>query len=73
MRPRPRASIPERLGIDPAGARARALLRQWEREPPGAAPIYRVSASVHDRLMANPDWREALSRRTGRPLQLERS
>jgi ribonuclease G len=73
VRPRPRASIPERLGIDPAGARARALLRQWEREPPGAAPIYRVSASVHDRLMANPDWREALSRRTGRPLQLERS
>ncbi|GAA3262093.1 hypothetical protein GCM10020258_26030 [Sphingomonas yabuuchiae] len=32
---RPRASIPERLAIDPIGARARALLRQWEREPPG--------------------------------------
>lgn len=73
VRPRPRASIPERLGIDPVGARARALLRQWEREPPGPAPTYRVSGAVHDRLMANPAWREALERRTGRPLQLERS
>ena len=73
VRPRPRASIPERLAIDPVGARARALLRQWEREPPGPAPTYRVSGAVHDRLMANPAWREALERRTGRPLQLERS
>ncbi len=73
VRPRPRASIPERLGIDPIGARARALLRQWEREPPGAAPTYRISGAVHDRLMAHPAWREALERRTGRPLQLERS
>ncbi|MDY0957807.1 ribonuclease [Sphingomonas sp. CFBP8993] len=73
VRPRPRASIPERLGIDPIGARTRALLRQWEREPPGPAPTYRVPGPVYDRLMANPDWREALERRTGRPLQLERS
>ncbi|MDZ7283593.1 ribonuclease [Sphingomonas sanguinis] len=73
VRPRPRASIPERLGIDPVGARARALLRLWEREPPGPAPTYRVSGPVHDRLMANPDWRAALERRTGRPLLLERS
>ena len=73
VRPRPRASIPERLAIDPIGARARALLRQWEREPPGPAPTYRVSGAVHERLMANPAWREALERRTGRPLQLERS
>ncbi|WP_375243569.1 ribonuclease [Sphingomonas parapaucimobilis] len=73
VRPRPRASIPERLGIDPVGARARTLLRQWEREPPGPAPTYRVSGAVHDRLMAHPAWREALERRTGRPLLLERS
>ncbi|WP_230480999.1 ribonuclease [Sphingomonas sp. Leaf21] len=73
VRPRPRASIPERLGIDPIGARTRALLRQWEREPPGATPVHRVSAAIYDRLMAHPDWRETLERRTGRPLQLERS
>jgi hypothetical protein len=73
VRPRPRASIPERLGIDLVGARARALLRQWEREPPGPAPTYRIPGPVYDRLMAHPDWREALERRTGRPLQLERS
>ena len=73
VRPRPRASIPERLGIDPAGARARALLRQWEREPPGPAPTYRLPGPVYDRLTANPDWREMLERRTGRPLILERS
>lgn len=73
VRPRPRASIPERLGIDPVGAKARALLRQWEREPPGPVSVYRVPGAVYDRLMANPDWNAALTRRTGRPLQLERS
>lgn len=73
VRPRPRASIPERLGIDPIGARARALLRQWEREPPGPAPVHRLSGTLYDRLMANPDWRDELARRTGRPLQLERA
>ncbi|WP_343526497.1 ribonuclease [Sphingomonas sp.] len=73
VRPRPRASIPERLGIDPIGARARALLRQWEREPPGSSPVHRLSGSLYDRLMANPDWREECARRTGRPLQLERA
>ncbi|WP_322964615.1 ribonuclease [Sphingomonas fuzhouensis] len=72
VRPRPRASIPERLGIDPIGARARALLRQWEREPPGPAPVHRLSGSLYDRLMANPDWRAECARRTGRPLQLDR-
>ncbi|WP_394662456.1 ribonuclease [uncultured Sphingomonas sp.] len=73
VRPRPRASIPERLGIDPIGARARALLRQWEREPPGPAVVHRLSGTLYDRLMANPDWRDAIARRTGRPLQLERA
>lgn len=73
VRPRPRASIPERLGIDPVGAKARALLRQWEREPPGPVSVYRVPGAVYDRLMASPDWNAALTRRTGRPLQLERS
>ncbi|HJO65614.1 MAG TPA: ribonuclease, partial [Sphingomonas sanguinis] len=71
--PRPRASIPERLSIDPIGARARALLRQWEREPPGPAAVHRLSGTLYDRLMANPDWRDAIARRTGRPLQLERA
>ncbi|MET4897221.1 ribonuclease [Sphingomonadaceae bacterium jetA1] len=72
VRPRPRASIPERLASDPAGAQARALLRQWEREPPGPATIHPVPGSVYDRLMARPDWRDEIARRTGRPLQLER-
>ena len=73
VRPRPRASIPERLGIDPIGARARALLRQWEREPPGPAPVHRLPGPLYDRLMATPEWRDAIARRTGRPLQLERA
>ena len=73
VRPRPRASIPERLSIDPVGARARALLRQWEREPPGPAPVHRLPGPLYDRLMATPEWRDAIARRTGRPLQLERA
>jgi len=73
VRPRPRASIPERLAIDPVGARARAILRQWEREPPGPAMVHRLPGPLYDRLMAQPDWRDECARRTGRPLQLERA
>ncbi len=65
VRPRPRASLPERLRADPAGAAARALLRRLEREPPGAPRGQRVSPAVHAKLRARPDWLAELARRTG--------
>jgi ribonuclease G len=65
VRPRPRASLPERLRADPAGAAARAVLRRLEREPPGAPPGQRVSPAVHAKLRARPDWLAELARRTG--------
>lgn len=66
VRPRPRASLPERLHADPTGAEARALLRRLEREPPGAPTTHRIPARVLARLESRPDWQAELTRRTGR-------
>jgi hypothetical protein len=66
VRPRPRASLPERLHADPAGAEARALLRRLEREPPGGPTTHRVTPRVLARLESRPDWLAELTRRTGR-------
>ncbi|KQU61851.1 ribonuclease [Sphingomonas sp. Leaf339] len=71
IRPRPRASLPERLRADPVGAAARALLRQIERTPPGGPRRQRVSAAVHARLTARPDWLTELARRTGVVMEWE--
>ena len=65
VRPRPRASLPETLRADPAGAAARALLRRLEREPPGSPLHHRLPPAVHARLTARPDWLAELARRTG--------
>ena len=65
VRPRPRASLPEMLRADPAGAAARALLRRLEREPPGSPLHHRLPAAVHARLTSRPDWLAELARRTG--------
>ncbi|MGH6613966.1 ribonuclease E/G [Sphingomonas sp.] len=65
VRPRTRASLPERLRADPAGAEARALLRMIERIPPPAPRHHIVSRRVSDLLATRRDWREALARRTG--------
>ncbi|GGB39516.1 hypothetical protein GCM10011380_31290 [Sphingomonas metalli] len=65
VRPRPRASLPERLRGDPGAAAARALLRRIEREPPGGPRHHRVPAPVARALAARPDWLAELARRTG--------
>ena len=65
VRPRPRASLPERWRADPAGAAARALLRQIERAPPRADRRHRVTRTVHAALAAHPHWLAELARRTG--------
>ena len=65
VRPRPRASLPELLRADPAGAAARALLRRLERESPGSPLHHRLPGPVHARLASRPDWLAELARRTG--------
>ena len=65
VRPRPRASLPELLRADPVGAAARAALRQIERSPPGASRRHVLPPAVKARLIARPDWRDAIARRTG--------
>ncbi len=72
VRPRPRASIPERLAADPVAAAARAALRQIERAPVTASRIHRLAPAVYDRIIARPDWCAELARRTGVQHQLER-
>ncbi|WP_341209676.1 ribonuclease [uncultured Sphingomonas sp.] len=66
VRPRPRASLPERVRDDPVGAAARAALRQLERVPPDAPHAIRLPAPVRARLESRADWIELLVRRTGR-------
>ncbi|WP_374295054.1 ribonuclease [Sphingomonas sp.] len=72
VRPRPRASIPERLAVDPVAAAARAVLRQIERAPVTGSRIHRLAPAVYDRITARPDWCAELARRTGVQHQLER-
>jgi hypothetical protein len=73
VRPRPRASLPEMLRADPAGAAVRALLRRLEREPPGSPLHHRLPAAVHARLTSRPDWLAELVRRTGVTHTLDRA
>lgn len=71
VRPRPRASLVELLRSDPVGAAARSALRSLERTPPGTPLALRLPSAVKARIDAHPDWLAELSRRTGRPPQLE--
>lgn len=66
VRPRPRASIPERLRADPIGAEARAVLRRIERTPVGDPNVHRLPVAVADRIERHPEWIGALVQRTGR-------
>jgi hypothetical protein len=72
VRPRPRASLPERVRDDPVGAAARAALRVMERTPPGAPNRFRLPVAVRERIEANEDWCAALMRRTGRAPMFDR-
>jgi hypothetical protein len=65
VRRRARASLPELLRIDPAGAEARALLRAIERTPPPGVRHHRVTPRVQAWLAARPAMVAELARRTG--------
>ena len=71
VRPRPRASLLERLAADPARAAACALLRSLERSPPGSSAAQRVAAPVLRYLDAHPDWLAELARRSSVVHRLE--
>ena len=71
VRPRPRASLPERLAQDPPAAAARALLRRLERVAPPGPAVERVSAQVFAALRA--EWIAELGRRTGTLTRFETS
>lgn len=71
IRRRARASLPELLRADPAGAATRALLRHWERTPPGQTGVHRPPPAVKAVLATHPDWRAELTRRTGGAVQVE--
>lgn len=73
VRRRARASLPELLRADPAGAAARALLRAIERTPPPVPRVHRVSPRVHAKLAAHPEWIAEASRRAGTMLIFEPS
>jgi hypothetical protein len=65
VRRRARASLPEMLRADPAGAEARALLRMIERTPPPVPRHHRVSRRVQAWLNARQPLIAELARRTG--------
>jgi len=70
VRRRPRASIPEMLLADPAGAAARALLRLAERTPGAGTRTLVAHPAVIARIERESGWRAALARRTGTQLAL---
>jgi len=72
VRPRPRASLPERVRDDAVGAAARAALRLIERTPPGAPNRFRLPTSVRERIESHEDWCAAVVRRTGRAAMFDR-
>lgn len=71
IRPRPRASLPERLRRDPAAAAARALLRRAERHQGVGERTLTAAPSVVARLEENPTWIAELSRRLGATVRLQ--
>jgi ribonuclease G len=70
VRRRERASLPELLQQDSAGASARALLRRAERAQGAGERTLIAAPLVIDRLERNPHWLEELRRRTGAPVAL---
>jgi hypothetical protein len=71
VRRRARASLPELLAADPAGAAARALLRRAERARGAGERTLTAAPAVIARLEAHPAWIEALARRIGAPVALQ--
>lgn len=71
VRRRARASLPELLRADPAGAAARALLRRAERATGTGAIAIRAAPPVIAALEARADWVAALSRRAAAAVTLQ--
>ena len=70
VRPRPRASLPERLRADPAATAALALLRRAERSAGGGRRTLIAAPAVIARIAGAPGWLEMLGRRLGAPTGL---
>ncbi len=70
VRKRERASLPEILQADPAGAAARALLRLAERSPGTGERTIQAAPIVIRRIAERPDWIQALERRLGATVRL---
>jgi hypothetical protein len=70
VRRRDRASLPELLQSDPAGAAARALLRKAERAPGAGERILAAAPAVIARIEAHRDWIAQIERRIGAPIVL---
>ena len=70
VRRRERASLPELLRADPAGAAARALLRRAERDGGRGARTLVAAPLVVLHLQARPDWIDRLARGLGAPVAL---
>lgn len=66
VRRRVRASLPEVVRSDAAGAALRAALRRIEREAGPGARATPLPPALMTRLSARPDWIAELERRTGR-------
>jgi ribonuclease G len=70
VRRKVRASIPEIVRADPAGATARALLRRAERATGVGELTLHGSPPVIAHLEARPEWISLLARRIGAPVAL---
>ncbi|HEX8527919.1 ribonuclease [Allosphingosinicella sp.] len=70
VRRRERASIPELVQWDQAGAAARALLRRAERAPGAGPRTISAAPPVISVLGRNPEWLEELGRRIGAQVRL---
>ena len=71
VRRRPRASLPELLRADPAGAAVRAALRRIERLSPPLPASHIVPAGMLRVIEAHPGWTDELARRMGGPQVLK--
>jgi hypothetical protein len=71
VRRRERASLPELVQADPAGAAARALLRRAQRTAGSGRRTLHAHPTVAARIGENPQWLEALARSTGARVALQ--
>jgi hypothetical protein len=71
VRRRARASLPERLALDPVGMAARALLRRAERTPGAGTRTLTAAPAVVALIESRTDWVDMLVRRIGAPVRLQ--